>query len=254
LPEICAQVMCDPPLLLKEIRSGLPRGLEAVVSHCLEKDRENRYADMAELARALAKFASPVGRASLPSIEHIAANPELPHSAERPRSVIDSSASFAPTILDQTNASSDPPLAPGDDGAEALITRIPGTHARWPWVLATFVALLAAGAGAATYLGHDVFLGYDVVRPLRGVVLVAHLSEEDPDVLPPTRVLEPQFVARSGFARAELEVDAAGVSGSEPDPSTSPLRWKRRRPSPTPETPPDIRAAPPTDDPYPPAP
>jgi eukaryotic-like serine/threonine-protein kinase len=255
LPEIYAHVMCDSPLSLKDLRSGLPRGLEAVVNHCLEKDRDNRYADVAELARALAKYASPVGRASLPSIEHIAANPEPPHSAVRPRSARDSSASFAPTVLQQRMASSDQLLAPGNDGIDAPIPRTPATHARWPWVLATSAALLAAGAGAATYLGHDVFLGHDVLRPLRGVVLVGSLRADAPDALPLTRVLEPELVATRGLAMAEPEVDAASVSGSESGPSISPLRWTRRGSTPrqTPEAPP-LPVAPPTDNPYPPAP
>jgi eukaryotic-like serine/threonine-protein kinase len=40
------------------IRVPLPRGLEAVVRRCMEKDRRARYATMAELAAALQPFAS----------------------------------------------------------------------------------------------------------------------------------------------------------------------------------------------------
>lgn len=42
---------------LRKLRPSVPSGLQQVVLRCLEKDREERYADMAALAAALAPFA-----------------------------------------------------------------------------------------------------------------------------------------------------------------------------------------------------
>jgi serine/threonine-protein kinase len=58
IPAVCAMVLDQDPPKLREINPRLPAGLEAVVAHCLQKQRERRFADVAELARALASFGS----------------------------------------------------------------------------------------------------------------------------------------------------------------------------------------------------
>jgi serine/threonine-protein kinase len=50
---------------MREIVPQLPAELDAVVAHCLEKDRNARFASVAELARALSPHASAEGRMSI---------------------------------------------------------------------------------------------------------------------------------------------------------------------------------------------
>jgi serine/threonine-protein kinase len=50
-------VMYQPLQPLGTLRTGLPPGFEAVVARCLEKDPDKRFANVAELAMALAPFA-----------------------------------------------------------------------------------------------------------------------------------------------------------------------------------------------------
>jgi serine/threonine-protein kinase len=57
MPELCLKVVSEPPLSLAVLRPVLPPGIVAVVEKCLEKDRDKRSADAAELARALEPFA-----------------------------------------------------------------------------------------------------------------------------------------------------------------------------------------------------
>jgi serine/threonine protein kinase len=246
-PEICAHVLCDLPQSLKELRPDLPRGLEEVVLCCLEKDRDKRFADVAEFARALAKYASPDGRASVPSIEHVRSNSEPPHSAERRRPIADSSISFAPTLLEQSTSWSEARMPP-DDAADARITHIPGERPRWAWLLSIVVVFAGAGAGAARYLG------YDVLRPLRGMVIPGSLREDAPDVLPVRRMLEPQFPSKRGPAHAERERDAPSLATADPAPSppaqTPPPGSEQRNASTAAETPHAPPALPPSDDPY----
>jgi serine/threonine protein kinase len=63
--EVAVKVATQPPPPVRSFRSDLPPGLEGVVLKCLEKDRRNRYANVAELALALTPFAPKRARDSI---------------------------------------------------------------------------------------------------------------------------------------------------------------------------------------------
>jgi serine/threonine-protein kinase len=67
-PELCALVLTAPPSKLLESLPTAPPSLEAVIEKCLEKNASNRYADVGQLANALAPLA--VGSAKL-SVDRI---------------------------------------------------------------------------------------------------------------------------------------------------------------------------------------
>jgi eukaryotic-like serine/threonine-protein kinase len=52
-----AAIIADPPAPVRERRPDVPAALEAVLARCFEKDRNRRYANVAELAAALEPFA-----------------------------------------------------------------------------------------------------------------------------------------------------------------------------------------------------
>src|SRR3954463_949976 len=56
MPQLCGMILQDPPRPIRELRPGVPGVLESVLYHCLEKNRERRFANVAELAFALARF------------------------------------------------------------------------------------------------------------------------------------------------------------------------------------------------------
>ena len=56
IPELCTRVLQERPPPLSALCSDLPEGFERVVFRCLEKDRDRRYENLAELARALSAF------------------------------------------------------------------------------------------------------------------------------------------------------------------------------------------------------
>jgi eukaryotic-like serine/threonine-protein kinase len=68
LPELVLVVATEAHRPLRSLRVDVPPGLEAIVSRCLEKDRERRFQSVAELAAALQEFGSPRGRDSAQAI------------------------------------------------------------------------------------------------------------------------------------------------------------------------------------------
>jgi serine/threonine-protein kinase len=67
--EIFGAVLHASPTPMREIRPETPPELEAVVERCLRRDVEERFTDAAEMARALAPFASPALRGHVSRIE-----------------------------------------------------------------------------------------------------------------------------------------------------------------------------------------
>jgi serine/threonine-protein kinase len=58
IQETFAQILEKQPTPITRLVDGVPEGLEAVVMKCLAKNRDDRFMDVAELARALAPYGS----------------------------------------------------------------------------------------------------------------------------------------------------------------------------------------------------
>lgn len=71
MPDLLAAILQDPSPPLRQHRPDAPHGLEAIVARCLEKDPAARYADVAELAQALAPFGSASARVSAERVERV---------------------------------------------------------------------------------------------------------------------------------------------------------------------------------------
>jgi eukaryotic-like serine/threonine-protein kinase len=122
-------ILTAAPSPVRDFSPGVPEALQAVVLHCLEKDRDRRFADVSQVAFALAPFGS---RATSRSIERISR-------------ILGSSSG-----LDLMPASSAPALAQGAGTYGA------GTQANWGQTTASrssAVPLVAAGAVAVLLLG-----------------------------------------------------------------------------------------------------
>jgi serine/threonine-protein kinase len=113
LPELVIKVMRDPVPPVAGHRADVPPALDAVIARCLEKDRERRYPDVAQLALALVEFGSPRARHSLEvvsgigrrshggdafSIEMPATAAGLPLAALRPPTVASWGGTGAPPV------------------------------------------------------------------------------------------------------------------------------------------------------------
>jgi hypothetical protein len=71
MPELIASILQSPPRSLRESHPEVPAGLASAVERCLEKDPARRFADVGELARALAPFAPVTSGVSLMRIAHV---------------------------------------------------------------------------------------------------------------------------------------------------------------------------------------
>jgi eukaryotic-like serine/threonine-protein kinase len=77
LPELCVSILSTPPLAMQILRPDVPPGLEQVILKCLRKDRNDRYANVAELAVALAEYGPKRSRASVVKISRVIQNSGL---------------------------------------------------------------------------------------------------------------------------------------------------------------------------------
>jgi serine/threonine-protein kinase len=71
MPELCATVLTQPPPRLSSLRASIPGEIEAAVLRCLEKEPGARFANVAELARAIAPFGTAIARESCARIERV---------------------------------------------------------------------------------------------------------------------------------------------------------------------------------------
>ena len=71
MPQLCGMILQDPPHPLRDLRPDVPEALQAVVFHCLEKNREHRFSNVADLAFALAPFGAPAAERSAERISRV---------------------------------------------------------------------------------------------------------------------------------------------------------------------------------------
>jgi serine/threonine protein kinase len=143
MPELCLKVVTEQPLKASAVRADVPAGICDVISQCLEKDPNKRFANAAELASALEPFVHPGSRV-LADRARLAMG-VASGARSMPRTVVAS----APTLLNDASSLS----APGVTSApwERLATQ-PTPRAAGSWRLPLAIAVVVAGCAGGLFL------------------------------------------------------------------------------------------------------
>jgi serine/threonine protein kinase len=186
VPEIMLSVMSDAPRPL----DGVPRALVRVIQRCLEKDRESRYANVAELAQDLTPFAPERARAAIALIERVVsagiAQPTRPPVDDVASATIPPESRLGPqqTTLGGAAASTSTPVA--------------ASSRRW---LAVVVAVALAFGGVV------VGLAFKGSSSSSGSTIPAAAVADGPSIAPIADAVQP--VAIVPDAAVDAAVDAA---------------------------------------------
>ena len=84
MPQLCGMILQDPPRPLQELRPDLPPALQHAVLRCLEKNRDQRFNNVAELAHALAPFGRYAAQRSAERISRVLGAAGFPSAPPAP--------------------------------------------------------------------------------------------------------------------------------------------------------------------------
>jgi eukaryotic-like serine/threonine-protein kinase len=217
LPELVLRITSDPPPSLRSFRPQVPAALEGVVLRCLEKDRQKRYPNVAELALALLPFAPKRAKSSVERISGIIQASGLSTSSlALPPS---------PSPLAQgtvASAGTAPPVSQTKRGTTEVASRRGALVA-----VALAGALVVAGAGA--FLVHR-GLGAPPV-PSASATIAELAVQPPPPPPPPSQMVTPPPSATTDSTSAATVPDAG-----QPAPSPPPEKPASRPPTPSPGT------------------
>ncbi|MBA3393403.1 MAG: serine/threonine protein kinase [Deltaproteobacteria bacterium] len=128
IAEIMLRVMSDPMVPIGTVRAGLPAPLVRAIEKCLEKDRNKRFDNVAQLAHELVPFAPERARAAMSLIERVMSagiqQPARSAVEEQLLSVVPLAATVPPTV--PPTVSTEAPAPSGFGKAMALQTTLGG--------------------------------------------------------------------------------------------------------------------------------
>jgi len=188
---VFAAILETTPRPLSQRRPDVPQGLSDVVARCLERDRERRHRNVAELAGKLEPFASRKGRRA---VENVLRTMRVPGasgsyaaatgSEPPPRAIVTQQSVPPPGALSDTVAVADPSGSEPGPSQEGPQASRPGA-----------VASSSPGTGPTGEATASPWIGPEATRPVRrrlaplvivvallvaGVVVVARLGRQAP--------------------------------------------------------------------------
>jgi serine/threonine protein kinase len=108
MPELVGMILQSAHTPITALRPDVPPGLQATIDRCLQKDRNLRHRNVAELAAGLVPFGPPRSDLSLERISHVlglTAGPEQTASASLSPAALAAGATFSPVTSSKTGPS-----------------------------------------------------------------------------------------------------------------------------------------------------
>jgi len=228
--ELAIKIATAPPVRIASLRPDLPPGFDYVVSRCLEKDREARFQNVAELAIALKDYGP---RRSGPSVERVLRTLQV-SGVSLP---LPPSGAFKSALAETMSA---PGAGPTPDGPTATGSAWGGTRAgkrpRRAAVAAILVGAVALVAAA----------GALVVKTRRPPSAPSSLSAATPlpaiaaSMPPPAALVVPSASSSS----SSTPPDPPKVSATPVSSARAPSRWVAAPPAAAPQPAPSPATAP----------
>jgi serine/threonine-protein kinase len=203
-----------PPL--RKRRPDLPDGLDRVVERCLEKDRAARFPDVAELAEALAPFASASAAANAPRIARVLGKPSRRDET-----------ALAPTIP-PPHPGAAPASSPAYGTLSAVSTSAP-LKTTYPSVVGRRARLLLASVTVAIGLGA---LGTYLRSPAAPKTIASSSAADVAVASPPESPTESITAPRASTATSPPEAVPAVVQPAPPKPQQQPRPARTVTPQP----------------------
>lgn len=223
--ELCARILQDEPPSLSMRRPEVPPALGVVIGRALEKNRDRRYQNMAELAVALAPFGTQSARTSAERISRVIGGPRAPMRSHPDVAVAATLAqnAVAVSMHRQTSASSRGLLWIGGAVAVLFLLLVVASATAWKVLRPSTAAAVAADATRA--LANPAAATTTPPQPIVASLPVAASSESvSPVALPPTDAVAATS-AKSAVRPLPLAVPPGtkvkGVAGTAPHPSAS---------------------------------
>ena len=214
--QVCNRVFQGQPTPLSAYRPDLPAALEAVISRCFEKDRDRRWPNVAELAAALAPFASAHAGAY---VERVAAVLGMKVEAARPTALLPPEPAALPASLAAVAKTGGTFSTAAPRGRAEL--RRPRTKRAIGITAGLGLAVLSLTGLGISRWGHA---SVDVVPP----TATTQISSVAVVVPPPVADPPPIVTVLAGIEPAPIPTTSATVAVSAPPP---------KKPSPRPSEP-----------------
>jgi serine/threonine-protein kinase len=152
ITEVVAKVMrVGPPPSAAELRASLPEGFDGALGRSLEKDRDRRYATIAEFAAAIAPFGPPHSDLALKRIG-------MALASSKPESLALAATQALVAVQPSVpQHAATPPASPGarTTGSAGVwdraVSQPPVRRRRWGWIAGVSAALAVVGVGSALY-------------------------------------------------------------------------------------------------------
>jgi serine/threonine-protein kinase len=227
MPQLCGMILQEPAPFPRQFRPDLPEGLATAILRCLEKDRTRRFANIAELAAALAPFGS--------------AN--ATRSAERVSKVL-SAAGISSSQLEVSRPSA---TEASTQSAWGKSTQKRGSGR----AVAASLVVIALLAGAALFLRHhEAAPTADSATantpPPSTATLHVETTTPPPPVVPVVTTAQPPNTAAVVSATASATSPSTAAPAREPSPRPAAQKPHAKQPAPKPTAPAHTAAPAPT--------